>query len=602
MKKRICLFCVGVFALFINALHEAAAIAREPKVLNNFVTELVRETDLSGLATTVEFSLPRAGWVFASSVAASGDEGASGEGEIVVSLDTKDHVLFTHKSGKQQEAMHHLKRGKHRVLIYCKDSMTLESLSVRTIPDLLFYSCLYGSPGLMEHSPYNQEQLESLIRKNTNHLIIHADQQLSPAIAQAWARQGRRWIGGCGISWGDEQQNYDYWAMRLKNNPSLDGLIADEFCPRARISNGTPRFFPSQYRDCSQALKRIRSEDTFRQKQFVAYIGDWHRYIWEESPATSGFIRTLMDADYRCSWERYFREQPNEALAEKYLKWNLTQPMQAWREEQPGVERHLIVCLCLTTLPGHNLNIHPHVDYKVWMEMQVRRLATDPAFVDLGGLMWWGLGLSDEETIRWASRLMRHYAIEGKTERLSEDPYELVHLKNPDFENGTADWTVQPAQEASIGVRPQLGFGNAVQGRVGVTEGNNVLWMKRSDKRANLISQKLQGLKRGRLYSVKVFATEGTGNDQTSEAGAIRVDVQGAELMPDWKFRHVYSRPGNVRLNYHWLVFRALGTTAQLRISDWLTAEEPGGANGRETICNFIEVQPYLEEHSGDSH
>ena len=215
--------------------------------------------------------------------------------------------------------------------------------------------------------------------------------------------------------------------------------------------------------------------------------------------------------------------------------------------------------------------------------------------------MFLQVGLSDEETIRWASRLMRHYAIEGKTERLSGDPYELVHLKNPDFDDGTVGWTVQPAEETSIGVRPHVGFGNAVQGRVGVTEGNNVLWMKRSDKRANLVSQRLQGLKRGRLYSVRVFAAEGTGNDQTSEAGAIRVDVQGAEVMPDWKFLHVYSRPGNVRLNYHWHVFRALDTTAQLEISDWPTTEQPEGAIGRETVCNFIEVQPYLEERSGSS-
>ncbi|MFV1969051.1 MAG: hypothetical protein ACC628_26825, partial [Pirellulaceae bacterium] len=473
----------------------------------------------------------------------------------MVTLDGKDQVVLTHRSGEQQEAMRHVTQGRHRVLIRCEGSAALESFSVRKIPDLLFYSCLDGAPGLIEHSPYDQQLLETAIRKNVNHLVVHADKPLAPAVAQAWTRKGGRWIGGCGIPWGDAQQSYDYWTKRLKDNPSLNGLIADEFCPRARIVGGAPRFFPSQYRDCTRALQRIRSEDAFKQKQFVAYIGDWHRYIWEEAPETSQFIRGLMDAGYRSSWERYFREQPNEGLAEKYLKWNLTQPMQAWREEQPGVERHLIICLCLTTLPGHNLNVFPHVDYKVWMEMQVRRLATDPAFVDLAGLMWWGLGLSDEETVRWATRLMRHYAIEGKTERLSADPYELTHLKNPDFDDGTTGWTVQPAEGASIGVRSDLGFGNRVEGRVGVTAGNHVLWMKRSAERANRISQRLQGLKRGRLYSVKVFAAGGVGgDDQTSEAAAIRVDVQGVQEMPGWKFRHVYSRPGGVRLNYHWLV------------------------------------------------
>ncbi len=598
MSKIARIVCVGLAVFFNSGAGWEAASAGEPAVLNNFVTELVRETNLTGSATTVEFSLPRAGWVFVSAVAHAGNKA-----NVVVAIDAADRVVFTHGSDKPQrlESMRHLKSGRHRVLVNCTESATLESLSVRSIPDLLFYSCLYGDPGLIEHSPYDKQQLESLIRKNANHLIIHAGQQLPPDVIQAWLREGRRWIGGCGIAWGDEQENYDYWTKHLNENPFLDGLIADEFCPRARITNGTPRFFPSQYRDCTRALTRIRSEEAYAGKQFIAYIGDWHRYIWEEAPETSQFIRGLMDAGYRYSWERYFREQPTEKLAERYLTWNLTQPMQAWREEQPGAERNLIACLCLTTLPGHNLNIHPHVDYKVWMDMQVQRLATDPAFAGLGGLMWWGLGLSDEETIRWASRLMRHYAIEGNTDRLSNDPYELTHLTNADFDNGTDGWALRPAAEATLGVRPQLGFGNMVQSRVGVTAGNNVLWMKRSDKRENLVSQTLQDLEPGRLYSVKVLAAQNVDDDPMGKASPIRVDVQGVEEIPDWRFRHVYNRPGGVRLNYHWLVFRAISATGRLTISDWQTAEEPGGAIGAETFCNFIEVQPYLAEPSGSS-
>jgi Fur family peroxide stress response transcriptional regulator len=46
--------------------------------------------------------------------------------------------------------------------------------------------------------------------------------------------------------------------------------------------------------------------------------------------------------------QRYHENGYNERQAEKYLKWNLTQPMQAWREEQPGVQRHRIVCLSPT--------------------------------------------------------------------------------------------------------------------------------------------------------------------------------------------------------------------------------------------------------------
>jgi hypothetical protein len=153
MGTRLFLICLSVSVFFSSPTYRATAIAGESKVLNNFVTELVREAGLSGPATTIEFSLSRSGWVLISSVATS-----SSAGEIAVALGAQDQVVSTHGSDKQREreAMRHLKQGTHRVLIRCEDSAALESLSVRTIPDLLFYSCLDGAPGLIKYNPYNR--------------------------------------------------------------------------------------------------------------------------------------------------------------------------------------------------------------------------------------------------------------------------------------------------------------------------------------------------------------------------------------------------------------------------------------------------------------
>jgi hypothetical protein len=49
-------------------------------------------------------------------------------------------------------------------------------------------------------------------------------------------------------------------------------------------------------------------------------------------------------------------------------------------------------------------------------------------------------------------------------------------------------------------------------------------------------------------------------------------------------------------MNYHFRVFRAIGRTAGLAISDWASPEAPGGPTGQELMFNFIEVQPYFEE------
>jgi len=49
-------------------------------------------------------------------------------------------------------------------------------------------------------------------------------------------------------------------------------------------------------------------------------------------------------------------------------------------------------------------------------------------------------------------------------------------------------------------------------------------------------------------------------------------------------------------LNYHFRVFRAIGSTAKLVISDWVGPPAAGGPIGQELMFNFIEVKPYWEE------
>ena len=51
----------------------------------------------------------------------------------------------------------------------------------------------------------------------------------------------------------------------------------------------------------------------------------------------------------------------------------------------------------------------------------------------------------------------------------------------------------------------------------------------------------------------------------------------------------------NAYMTYHWRVFRANGKTARLTISDWASADDPGGPIGQELMANFIEVEPYFE-------
>ena len=70
----------------------------------------------------------------------------------------------------------------------------------------------------------------------------------------------------------------------------------------------------------------------------------------------------------------------------------------------------------------------------------------------------------DEEILNCMGRLLRHYCIEGQTERMLSDPYELRHVTDPDFEQGTAHWQVAAAEDGAVSAGQFAGYGT-LQGR-----------------------------------------------------------------------------------------------------------------------------------------
>jgi hypothetical protein len=264
------------------------------------------------------------------------------------------------------------------------------------------------------------------------------------------------------------------------------------------------------------------------------------------------------------------------------------------------------------SLPPLSLDTDPSVDFKVYMDMQIRALATRPELFGLGGLQEWESGFADEETVRWIARLYRHYCIEGRTEPLAKDPYELTHILNPDFSRGTEAWAIYPADPESVSVRTHCGY-SWLQGRFPRTsQGDSFLWMKRSKKKPNAFVQTIRNLTPGRRYSMKMI----TGDYQDlvwersrKETHTLSIGMEGARMLSgsrsafqfpfpsgggQWlgKFKMGYS----YWMNYHWRVFEAESETAILTVSDWGEKKKPGGPIGQELICNFLEIQPYLDE------
>jgi hypothetical protein len=247
------------------------------------------------------------------------------------------------------------------------------------------------------------------------------------------------------------------------------------------------------------------------------------------------------------------------------------------------------------------------------MDQQMNVVANDPVMAGMSGIEWWTTILTDEETTRFVGPLYRHYGIEGHTDMLTRDPLFTPHIRNADFEKGLADWTFEPAEPGSIQSKEFPRYGR-IEGRfMGLGRpadpehiGDKFLWMKRSEKGPNRAWQTIQGLRPGRLYSMKMFSCDyqdlvqpQAKKQEAAQAFLGRVTLEGVELDTKRSFDEMYSSGPEpkipVWITYHWKVFRAKSPTAKIVISDWADDAKPAGPFGQEQTFNFVEIQPYHE-------
>jgi hypothetical protein len=355
----------------------------------------------------------------------------------------------------------------------------------------------------------------------------------------------------------------------------------------------------------------MRADDRYKDKLVYAYIGGSGKKLNQESIGPT-FVRTLIDCNYPIALERYLFERSSEQASKDALQ-EFVDGIADWEAKEPGVKKNMVLTFGLFSMPPGGINKLPNVDYHVWMDQQMNIVANNPVMSDMGGLNWWTSSQADEETVRFVGKLYRHYAIEGKTEMLTRDPLFLTHIQNADFEKGIEGWTLQPAEEGAIQPKSFPRYGR-IEGRyMGLGRpadpehiGDTFLLMKRSEKGPNTFSQTIKNLEPGRLYSMKMFSCDYNDliNPKTKtmeEANKFvgKVVLEGVDVDTTRSFTEMYASnpepPIPVWITYHWKVFRAIGTTAKVIVSDWESEKEATGAFGLEQTFNFLEIQPYHE-------
>lgn len=586
------------------------------KPLNNLVFELLN-VESPGLIEHI-FRNPREGWICVRLRRLK----VRAHRPRAVILDGREVALKS--VGDALEAMRYLGEGPHSVGI---PTGTADRLEVRAIGEL-FYAAYGSNPHIPELGEYTWDFLRRHCLDHYNSIIgsdaLTANgQSTQETEIKEWTAEGKRWFtlhpvpDEVRVSRPTEtaDEAYNYWTQTTgMQHPLMHGIWADEFGPRQA------KYFPVW----AEALRRIHADPKFSDRKLYAYCPNRFWPIEDGYEVMFPFVQTLMDCGYRLGPEWYQvegRSRPGRIIlktedlqAELGSEWEQAS-RESFERASSGAATNRVIVVSLISEPGWETgDLYANYDYNVFLDCQLQFLATDPAFFGIRGVQGYLSSYCGEEQTRLFARLVRHYAIEGRTERMLKDPYVLTHLKNPDFEDWTAGWTINPAASAqdqpSIAVKTATGFG-VLQAKYHGPQGlgNVALWTKRSADRPNVVSQQIRNLVPGRTYSLRFITGDyqellrGKSNDRKH---AISIKIENVEVVDAKSFRAIvrsgywypfgpFNRDNPYWMNYHQRVFRAKEVTSRLVLSDWASDQSAGGPAGEELVWNFIQVQPYFE-------
>lgn len=555
------------------------------EVLNNLVSELANARRRQMLdQAEIPFMNPRDGWCWFQLA-----------GQAKVRLDDAEQPLLENQAEQAPvETMRFLLAGRHRLRIEGQPT----ELIVRAVP-VLFYNVYQTGTQIVPFGVQTWDLLDKVYWSACN--MIEGVRIYEEETAR-WRAMGRQWVLPIGVPEPPPGQPrtvellLEHWRQSPGySQPLADGMQIDEF---------TGRYSDAEYSIFAEAVRRLAGDPKFRGRLWIPFVT-----VDPDRPGRRAFFEAVLEAGWPVSLEIYLPEKPTAPLVQAEIDRRMAGRLVQWEKHLPGLVRRTIVCPMFSSLPYCMTNTLPSADFKVHLEMQMQHLAAHPALFGLYGVQPYRSNYVDPETLRWMGRLLRHYGIEGRRDRLGRDPYELAHLRNPDFDQGMQHWEVQAAEMGGVRTGSYRGLG-ALEGRWPPSEpvGNHFLIFRRSAKGPNQISQTIQNLQPGRLYCLKMISADYqdlvAGRSQKTPTG-LSILLEGVQLAPgemnnfDWPFRSFqpvgpFSREKPFWMTYHWRVFRAQGTTARLSVTDWPNAQKPDGPAGQEILLNFVELQPHF--------
>ncbi len=589
------------------------------KVLNALVTELMNVRPKRKIPNTYRFVNPRDGWIYVSATA-----GTSGNGGLQITLDPSPAgratpVIIEHdgRAGGTEEAMRLLPRGEYSLRMAAEGGFNLDRLVVRAISQL--GDGFPMTPHTMkEYGEYDWAFMEKHL--TALNLAFHTadghgktDYGGGGEGFRAWQAQGKlSWGGGHMPKSADTNGLSDI--LKILQSPSWDGIRLDE------------EGYPAHHPELAPALRYLAENhaELFAAGKSVNVYTYGQGHMFQSTPDRGA--RELLDAILACNGhyisEIYLSSNRDKATARAALDTAVTSWIVAAKRSYPDAQTFVSALFSTWMHPTVlNSDMHADVDYKAFMEMQVRSLALSDVCFGIRGLGIFQAAHIDEETARWWGKLLRHYGIEGRTDWLWKGPYKLSHIRNPHFEKGLDDWKADPVEPESIFLSGAEQCGMLITHWSEASNevrlpGADVVVMRQSPNGPNALSQEIVGLESGSLYSLR-FTTADYGDmvearkagrqpkETPARPAVLSARLDGVDVLPEKSFSpgtpqgpkrdeesRLYWEVVETGINFHRIVFRAQSNSALLTFAD----KPADGGETRENLLMWVSVRPYLED------
>ena len=573
----------------IRVLQDTKLTRQPERALNGMVTRLLTDDAVDG---TKAFSAPKDGWIWISL--------SQGCETTKVFLDGGHDPVILCRPGERFETLRKVARGDHILRI---EGASGGDLIVNAIPELFCDS--FPAKYLKSYDFCSGDFIATYIYSTyTTFCYGWGSNTVSDVVWRDFYGRGKamcdmglfpqKWMFSK-EKWKNRYESPEVFAERLRKGmtkpcKSFAGRCFDEVW-----INSTKEM------DLYGKAMRILSDIA------VPYYTWSSGYTFSETPLSAEYLSACLNVaggEGRFLFECYpFYQSTTDEGLELYLDELLDDAIRRGNRLVPCLNPNALVVMGLYTGCGKHLFYDKlcETDPKYLMDQYVRRLATRGDFRGLGGFGIYAYGNAEEEDVRWISKVVRHYLIEGRTDSLSDRygyQWNPGLIRNGDFRKGLAGWKVTAAAEGSVRAADVPGYGKGVQHRSHtVRQGDDVCVMRRSATRPNRLEQRLTNLVPGRLYSLRFVVSplkEVLEKKKDMRHYAFSARVEGADdetrTMPVAAYGGA-ERIGD-RYNQRTIVFRARTETANLILEDWENGEKPT-VEGEELIISAVRIRQY---------